>query len=586
MRQRFCAMLFCVASVVACGDEVSPPSVECGGRSDGEACGCAQSGVWHCSDAGGRCEGANDVLCVGCDPQAVGLPCGVCGATDCVNQEEVCIDDGSNACGGCAALGANPGDLCGECGQGMWVCDGADAVSCTGDEARNACGGCEGLPALPGSSCGECAAGEWACNGAEAVTCMESGEALNTCGGCSTLDETVGSPCEREGSGCGAQWACMGPDALFCDDSVSTPRNACGGCVELTGAPGESCGPCATLMCDGPDSLICDGQCILGVSCESASQCASGLDCTAGRCAPPGLAFISAGTFLMGAPLNEPGRHTLRENGQHTVTLTRDLLVQRTEVTQGDYQTVVGSNPSFFQSCGATCPVENLSWWEMLLYANALSTREGLTPCYNDLGICTGTEGGGCAGMDHCIGFTCANATPTFSLDCDGYRLPTESEWEYFARAGTSTAFITPSGSIVHWDATPLDPELDVIAWYGGNSGVTYAGGKMCDYNPSATTCGPHPAGNKAPNAWGLYDITGNVWERVWDRVGDYPTPGSSVTDPLGPGPSAGRSRRMRGGPFDAWGQYMRVAYRTGPAPEARWYNIGFRLVRSLPPSL
>ncbi|MFU8804992.1 MAG: formylglycine-generating enzyme family protein [Bradymonadaceae bacterium] len=151
------------------------------------------------------------------------------------------------------------------------------------------------------------------------------------------------------------------------------------------------------------------------------------------------------------------------------------------------------------------------------------------------------------------------------------------------ARAGTTTAFLTESGMLEEWSSTTLDLEANQIAWYRGNSAVNYEGGVECsDWYAEALTCGTHPVAQKEPNDWGLYDVTGNVWELVWDWAGDYPDPGSSVVDPLGP--ETGSARRMRGGAFASAGQYLRVAYRTGMAPHGRWNNIGFRLVRNVAP--
>lgn len=372
-----------------------------------------------------------------------------------------------------------------------------------------------------------------------------------------------------------------GADASDC----ATPPNACGGCGELIDL-GSPCGPCGldVMVCDGPESLSCDGttECPSGTPCSSDTECASGY-CSPNGCAPAGWSFVPAATFIMGAPTDERGFHTGRENGQHTVTLTRDFLVSQTVVTQGQWRSLMGNEPSYHSSCGDECPVERITWFGMLAYANALSAREGLPECY-DLRDCVGTAGAGCRpDLDHCNGYVCdvaAVATP--DLDCLGYRLPTESEWEYFARAGRTTAFLTASGLLADWSPAVLDPELDAIAWYISNSAVTYTPAYDCSiWYAGAGPCGPQAVAQKLPNDWGLYDITGNVYERVWDWSGDYPAPGSSVIDPTGQ--PTGTQKRMRGGSFNLWGQYMRVAYRTGPIPAAAYYNIGFRLVRTLP---
>jgi formylglycine-generating enzyme required for sulfatase activity len=307
--------------------------------------------------------------------------------------------------------------------------------------------------------------------------------------------------------------------------------------------------------------------------------------CLESHCVPEGYVYVPSGRFTMGAPPSEPGFHPERENGQHDVILTRGFFIKQTVVTQGEWAAVMGSRPAYFGHCGDDCPVERVNWWEMLAYANALSESEGLPRCYN-LTACTGRVGEGCRPTDRdggqrCVGYVCSVAAlGALDLDCAGYRLPTESEWEYAARAGTSGAFVTASGAMTQWDASTVDVEMNHIAWYKGNSAVSYPGGVDCSgWYDGAVSCGTHPVAQKAPNGWGLHDVTGNVWERVWDWFGAYPEPGSLVTDPVGP--STGTTRTMRGGTFALSGQYLRVAYRTSPGPEHRFHNVGFRLVRT-----
>ena len=253
--------------------------------------------------------------------------------------------------------------------------------------------------------------------------------------------------------------------------------------------------------------------------------------------AVPGFVRIEPGTFTMGSPDGEPG--CVDNETQHAVTLTGAFLLQATEVPQGEYATLMGTNPSRFADCGAECPVESVSWYDAVAYANALSASEGLAPCYDASG--------------HVVG----GATV---YECVGYRLPTESEWEYAARAGSTTATY---GGDLDGDTRSCDaqPSLDSIAWYCGN-----AGGET------------RPVGGKAPNAWGLYDMLGNVRERTSDWYDDYP---GAETDPVGP--STGSYRVVRGGHWNNSAGSARAACRGIDGPDDRSSTGGFRLARSLP---
>lgn len=264
----------------------------------------------------------------------------------------------------------------------------------------------------------------------------------------------------------------------------------------------------------------------------SGGTTSGGTDCSAG------FVRIPAGTFWMGSRPSEPDRRD--DEIRHEVRLTRSFCMQQNEVTQGQYEALMGTNPSHFSSCGDDCPVEQVTWEDATAYANALSTSEGLTPCYDGNGNVTG------------------GGTP---YDCAGYRLPTEAEWEYAARAGTNTA----------WYAGSSDSCVDGIGWYQDNS--------------SART---HLAGRKDPNAWGLFDMTGNVQEWVWDWRGEYPT--SPQTDPTGP--SSGVRRINRGGNWFMVAHTTRSAARfynhavstaESPGVDVAWEWLGFRLARTAP---
>jgi len=255
------------------------------------------------------------------------------------------------------------------------------------------------------------------------------------------------------------------------------------------------------------------------------------------------MALIPAGTFRMGDII---GTGYDNEEPVHEVTITRSFLMARTEVTQEQYEAVMGSNPSYYN--GPDLPVERVNWYDAVEFCNELSRQEGLDPCYS--------------GSDSSI---------ACDFTANGYRLPTEAEWEYACRAGTETDFYT--GNMTHSDSSPLDPALDRAGWYGGNSGRT-----------------THPVGEKEANAFGLYDMHGNVYEWCWDWYGSGYYATSPAEDPRGPatgpatGPASGRgsTRVLRGGAcyFDA--RSCRSARRFHDYPDVRFnYLRGFRLVRT-----
>jgi formylglycine-generating enzyme required for sulfatase activity len=242
-----------------------------------------------------------------------------------------------------------------------------------------------------------------------------------------------------------------------------------------------------------------------------------------------GMTFkaIPHGIFTMGSPdgvLEYPigsGITPLAESGRdadetpHQVTLTQPFFMMSTEVTQGQWAAVMGSNPSDFTACGRDCPVEQVSWDDIQAFLASLnSLGEGI------------------------------------------YRLPTEAEWEYAARAGSTTAFA--NGAIVETGCN-LEPNLDATGWY-------------C-YNAGSTT---HEVAQKVSNAWGLYDMHGNVYEWCQDWSGDYPT--GSVTDPRGP--AGGSFRVARGGAWVYGASDSRSAYRSGFVQNDNYFMLGFRLVR------
>ncbi len=398
-----------------------------------------------------------------------------------------------------------------------------------GGAARNACGGCEALGGAVGDVCGVCGSGRLACdvNNLDVYLCVgDRGEsARNACGGCMTLAGAPGDvcgACERAILVCGQD-----NESLACEGDA----NACGGCEALAQEPGQACGNCLL------DRIECDGN--------EAVRCTGNTDC------PTGFMPIPAGTFQMGSPLSEPGRGP--DETQHEVRLTRAFLMQTKEVTQGQWEALMGNNPSRFPQCGSDCPVEQVTWYEALAYANALSRQEGLAECFA-LSGCIRAPG---EGMECTV--VSVNAPGGNVYECQGYRLPTEAEWEFAARAGTQTAFF--NGGLTE-TGCGLDPSLDRAGWYCGNAGIT-----------------THPVGQKQSNGYGLFDVHGNVHEWVWDLyLGDYASLGG--TDPVNN--SSGSTRVLRGGSWTFFAELCRAAIRFGFDPANRFDILGFRLSKSI----
>ncbi len=263
--------------------------------------------------------------------------------------------------------------------------------------------------------------------------------------------------------------------------------------------------------------------------------------------APEGMVSIPAGSFWMGSPESELGRDF--DETLHYVELTKGFYMDSTEVTQKNFTDLMGYNPSNFSNCGDNCPVEQVSWHEAIAYANERSKAESLEECFD----CTGTA----------PDFECTIKTNfTKPQDCKGYRLPTESEWEYAARAGSDTAFY--NGDITETDCE-MDANLDAIGWYCGNSGNT-----------------TNPVGGKLSNSFGLFNMSGNVWEWNWDWYGStYPTGTEASPDVDPTGPENGSLRVTRGGSWLDYAQYCRSADRDGSPPSIRVSNLGFRLTRT-----
>jgi len=244
------------------------------------------------------------------------------------------------------------------------------------------------------------------------------------------------------------------------------------------------------------------------------------------------MEFIPAGSFRMG---DITGTGHRDETPVHEVLITRAFMMSRTQVTMKQYRVVMGCNPSRFR--GPDMPVEQVSWYDAVKFCNELSRLEGLDPCYSGSG-----------------------SSMVCDFEAGGYRLPTEAEWEYACRAGTETDFHT--GNMTHPEDEPLDPALDRAGWYDGNS-----------------EGGTHPVGRKEANDFYLYDMHGNVWEWCWDwNANDYYA-SSPAEDPRGP--VSGSSRVLRGGSWRDFARFCRSAYRNDFLPDYRYYDYGFRVVRT-----
>ena len=269
---------------------------------------------------------------------------------------------------------------------------------------------------------------------------------------------------------------------------------------------------------------------------------------------PPPLGkwvLIKAGTFKMGSPAN--GLCHQNDETLHPVTITRDFLILSTEVTQAMFLSAMGANPAINKGCGGGCPVENVNWHQAAAYCSKLSKQQSLTPCY-----------------------TCSGAWPTISCveagsyskgdiyKCPGFRLPTEAEWEYAYRAGGQQAFYTTAtcNGLIS-TCTGKDPNAGRIGWY------------------KEITTTTKPAAKLQPNAWGLYDMAGNVWEWCHDRL-QADLGKNLAVDPWGSATSA--ERVFRGGAYNSPALYLRAAYRTHNKPAYGFGHNGFRCVRTAKP--
>jgi formylglycine-generating enzyme required for sulfatase activity/flavodoxin len=302
---------------------------------------------------------------------------------------------------------------------------------------------------------------------------------------------------------------------------------------ETASAPGNSGKENTNDGTDGGSALIAANGETANAPPESVPQEVNNMNI------PENFVLIEGGSFQMGSPGSEAWRGA--DEKRHPVTVG-SFYMNRYELTQAEYQEVTGKNPSAFS--GGKLPVENVSWLEAIAYCNARSEKEGLMPAY-----------------------TVNGRTVTWDRGANGYRLPTEAEWEYACRAGTTTPFNTENSISAE--------EANYYGHYPYEIEDNYFSQGNLDTKPGEYRQTTIDVGSFEPNKFGLYDMHGNVGEWVWDYYGEYVTEAQS--DPTGS--SSGTLRVYRGGGWNDFAKNMRSAYRATLAADKGSFNLGIRLV-------
>ncbi len=556
---------------------------ECSEDSDAVTCACETGWAGQycdtCDEAAGYHLADDGVTCTEdpCDPN----PCGdsqTCVPTtgECVCPLGTCVI-GKN----CIAAGAQDPD------HGCRVCDPDRnphdwTIGDEGTICRQSAGDCDPAEtcdgqspdcpddalAEPGSACGSTLAS--VCDHPD--TCDDQGVCQPNYEPATSVCRPASGPCDKEdlcngaglcpdevlaegsacddGDDCTADDQCdgLGADESHCFGRAYTcsDHGDCNasddGCTCAMGYSGDHCDHCALDWQDNDGDGICRRACSnpdLPSCPEGTGPCDDSVGVPA--CLTPGYVALPAGSFTMGTEAGGSGYQP--DERAHRVTLSGPLEVKVVEVTQAEWRAAIeaislffvqyfqsppdafGTAPSY-HDCD-DCPVERVSWIEAVLFADFVSSLGGLSPCYL-LGDFSGMLGMG-DGCDSGPGCDAGGSIEViYDPSCTGYRLPTEAEWEYVARAGSQTPFYPVAGTTgALTDPGCADPSLAVIGWYCGNAaGAT------------------RPVASRAPNAFGLYDMSGNVFEWTWDLYTDD-LGSAPVQDPLGP--DSGVNRVIRG---------------------------------------